>query len=182
MNRVPEPDLHLVADDDAEQQILAGQSLHLGNRERGRDIDAGVVRPAHRHIVIVVEIAQRHRIQERSLIARDFPPQSDRRRLRIAALKRHDLFGHPDRGRTSIAAQEATDAVEQCALRRCDDVRRQLFVAKIDDPSRDVLDDGRACLAPKRRRRKNGGAGERSRFQNVTARNRIRRHTPGTAS
>ena len=57
---VAEAKLYLVANDDAEQKILAGQSLHLGHRERWRHINTAMMRAAQSGIIVVVEIANRH--------------------------------------------------------------------------------------------------------------------------
>src|SRR5262245_8714154 len=68
-DRVTQPDLQFVTDDDPKQQVPATQALHLRDRKSWRDVDARVMRPAHGRIVVVVEIADRHCVEQSRLVA-----------------------------------------------------------------------------------------------------------------
>ena len=119
--------MHFVGDRQAEQDVLAAQPLHLGNRERGSDIDARVVRVAERGVVVEVEIADGQRVQEGGLLGRRLPAAADDRGLRVAALLAHHLGGNSD-WLAVDGADCAAERVEQQTFGLRNDVRGKVLV------------------------------------------------------
>jgi hypothetical protein len=186
---VAQPDFELVTGDEANQEILARRALNLGDCQGRSDIDAAMVGPPQGDVIIVVEIAQRHGVQECRLIARNLSSDAEDCRLRISSLHRDNLLRHlhgfgPDR------AERATDRVKQHPLGPCDHISRQLFEAKVYHPARYVFCHGgpiadtlgiripgcrrlraRSCAEPSRQCQREGSDAE---TQDIATRQRLR--------
>jgi len=91
-------------------------------------------------VVVEIEVADRHRVEERRFVARRLPPRADDARLRVAAPRRHDAlrdaYGSPIDG-----ADRAPERVEQDVLRLLHGGGRQILVAHGRDPDAEILQD-----------------------------------------
>ena len=121
---VPEADMDFVGDREAEEHVLAGEPLHLGDRQRRADIDARMMRVAEGGVVVEVEIADGQRVQEGGLLGRGLPAGADHRGLRVAALMTHHLGRDADRLAVD-RADGAAERVEKQSLGLGDDLRRE---------------------------------------------------------
>ena len=135
---IAQANLQFVTGDEAENQFLPARVLHFGRGQRWSDIHASVMRPAERDVIIVVQIAKRHRVQERGLVAGDLAADSDDRGLRVSALQRDHPARHTHWLRVK-RAEGAAQRIESDALGAGDDIGGQIFIAEFRQPARDIL-------------------------------------------
>ena len=105
-----------------------------------------MMRTAQRGIIVVVQVADRHSIQECGLFAGNFRADSDDRRLGISSLHCGDFLSDTDGGRIN-RAQGAAQRIEKNSLCLLDNLWRQVFIAKFRHPVPNVFRHGRPALA-----------------------------------
>jgi hypothetical protein len=120
--------------------------LHLGHRERWGHIDAAMVRAAQSGIIVVVQVAERHSVQECGLLAGNFRADSNDSRLGISALQCDNLLGHTDR-RSIYSAEGAPQRIEKHSLGFLDNLWRQVCIPKLRHPAPDIFRHARPAFA-----------------------------------